>query len=266
MTPLCIARNCDNLARTQTFYEALGFTPQGPAADDPALANVLDATRTRSLHLTLGAQQLELTQCFPPGAPYPANARSDDLIFQHIAIVTTNIAEATARARQAGATPITQGGPQHLPAASGNVTAWKFRDPDGHPLEFLQFPTTEKWSGPALFLGYDHTAIATANASRAIAYYTNLGFTLAHRHRNQGPEQNQLDALTPATPEIITLTPQTAPPHLELLAYPPHPNPTIQPHPTDIAADRLILPNSPNHTTLTRDPDGHFVMLDGRGK
>jgi catechol 2,3-dioxygenase-like lactoylglutathione lyase family enzyme len=153
-----------------------------------------------------------------------------------------------------------------LPAASGNVTAWKFRDPDGHPLEFLQFPTTEKWSGPALFLGYDHTAIATANASRAIAYYTNLGFTLAHRHRNQGPEQNQLDALTPATPEIITLTPQTAPPHLELLAYPHHPNPTIQPHPTDIAADRLILPNSPNHTTLTRDPDGHFVMLDGRGK
>ena len=39
-----------------------------------------------------------------------------------------------------GWTPISTSGPQLLPAASGGVSAFKFRDPEGHPLELIAFP------------------------------------------------------------------------------------------------------------------------------
>ena len=40
----------------------------------------------------------------------------------------------------AGWTTISTDGPQLLPASSGGVTAYKFRDPEGHPLELIAFP------------------------------------------------------------------------------------------------------------------------------
>ena len=40
----------------------------------------------------------------------------------------------------AGWRPISEGGPQLLPPSNGAVRAFKFRDPDGHPLELIWFP------------------------------------------------------------------------------------------------------------------------------
>jgi hypothetical protein len=53
------------------------------------------------------------------------------------------------------------------------VTAFKFRDHDGHPLELLAFPEgrvpgpgrTANGTGP--FLGVDHTAIAVRDTARS---------------------------------------------------------------------------------------------------
>jgi len=61
----------------------------------------------------------------------------------------------------ARAQPISQDGPQTLPPVDGSVRAWKFRDPDGHPLELLWFPPgggRAVWRGHppgAVFLGID---------------------------------------------------------------------------------------------------------------
>ena len=88
-----------------------------------------------------GAHTLELLQFADPGRAYPPDLSPFDNIFQHFAIVVRDMTRAMQRlARLDGWTPISLDGPQRLPASAGGVTAFKFRDPDGHPLEFLEFP------------------------------------------------------------------------------------------------------------------------------
>jgi catechol 2,3-dioxygenase-like lactoylglutathione lyase family enzyme len=83
-----------------------------------------------SLMLGLGAQRIELLQFEQPGAPYPSDAAASDLFFQHFALVVADMAQAFGRLTQvAGWSAISQPGPQHLPAQSGGVSAFKFRDP-----------------------------------------------------------------------------------------------------------------------------------------
>lgn len=257
-----VARNVTDLDAAQKFYrEALGCVPLGPIEQDSNLANILGAERVLSQRLRLGRQRVELTQCFPAGQPYPKPAQADDPFFQHIAIVTTDIATACTRALQAGAQPISQSGPQLLPAAAGGVTAWKFRDPDGHPLEFLQFPHRDVWHGDALFLGYDHSAICVADATRSIAYYQQLGLRLSGRQHNHGPAQNKLDGLAESRPEVITLSASSHPPHLELLAYRSNQKAAPRLAPKDIAADRLVFGNGTTPLSLVYDCDHHALLL-----
>lgn len=259
-----VGRNVADLPRATTFYaDALGFEPQGPATDDPRLAAMLGASRATTQYMQLGAQGIALTQIFPNGAPYPHHATSNDSYFQHIAIVTTDIFAAAARATKSGATPISIGGPQKLPLSSGGVTAWKFRDPEGHALEFLEFPPDSPWQGDALNLGFDHSAISIKYAGRSIAFYKDLGLSLQHRQTNRGVEQDRLDGLNEVTVDVIAMMPTTSP-HVELLCYqtpsPPFP---IALNPTDIAADRLAFAKNEIPQKLLRDPDGHFLLIPG---
>ncbi|MGB8684208.1 MAG: hypothetical protein WCD12_15080, partial [Candidatus Binatus sp.] len=60
------------------------------------------------------------------------------------------------------------------------VTALKFRDPEGHPLELIAFPpddTPAKWqrSSTAECLGIDHSAISVAVTERSVKFYERLG-------------------------------------------------------------------------------------------
>jgi len=93
--------------------------------------------------------------------------------------------------------PISQGGPQVLPLSSGGVAAYKFRDPDGHPLELIHFPggePAERWAGaPGLFLGIDHSAITVTDLDAAIGFLGGaLGLTVSERGLNRGPGQARL--------------------------------------------------------------------------
>jgi len=253
---LRIARNVKNLTVATGYYEALGFKSAGPATKNPNLAATLGVSRAISQFLTLGAQTLELTQCDPSGAGFPADAASNDLNFQHIAILTNDIAVAYTRALGAGGTPITQNGPQQLPAESGGAIAYKFRDPEGHPLEFLQFPN--KISPP----GYDHSAISISNIATSVAFYAQFGFSIAARQTNTGPAQSQLDSLSPPVVNVITLKSTDAAPHLELLHYQSPLGRRTLCRPTDLPADRLTL-QAPNRLPgLYHDPDGHVVLLE----
>ncbi len=109
-------------------------------------ANV-EARRRR---MTLGAQEVELVAFDPPGRPYPEARRSNDPWFQHIALVVDDIAGVFDALQRFDMTPISIGGPQLLPVNTGGVSAVKFRDPDGHPLELLSFrPVWATRSGTA---------------------------------------------------------------------------------------------------------------------
>ena len=89
-----------------------------------------------------------------------------------------------------------------LPPNTGSVTAFKFRDPEGHPLELIRFRRRrarlfgKRMPGKGI-LGYDHTAISVMDVERSTAFYTDLlGFHVGGRSLNRGPEQDRLDGLT----------------------------------------------------------------------
>jgi catechol 2,3-dioxygenase-like lactoylglutathione lyase family enzyme len=293
-----------DLARAAAFYaDALGFAAaEAPRQAAPGLAAALglgEAACATVQRLRLGAQEIELAEFDPPGRPYPPGSTSYDLWFQHIAIVVGDMAAAHARvAAHGGAAAITVGGPQRLPPSSGGVTAWKFRDPDGHPLELIAFPPgtgPAAWSDisrTALTVGFDHSAISIGDAGRSAAFYEGtLGLACASRQVNRGPEQERLDAAPGAVVDVVALDPAKAPtPHIELLGYRVPRGRSVPDgglRANDVAATRLVLHVtgldalteelgragrlvSPEGVTdlgdgtraaLARDPDGHLLLL-----
>ena len=129
-----ITLNSANPVALAPFYvEALGFSRLSSVQD-------IDPER-RATHLALGPTRLDLVDVGQSGRPYPDDVPAWSALFQHCAIRTNDIATAIARLEQIGRfKPISTDGPQRLPQASGGVTAYKFRDPEGHPLELISFP------------------------------------------------------------------------------------------------------------------------------
>ena len=107
-------------------------------------------------------------------------------------------------------------------------------------------------------------AIVVADAERSVAFYRErLGFALAARQTNTGPEQDRLDGLQHVSVDVIALEPAQATPHLELLAY-RHPPvvPAGRLRPSDVAATRLVLEvDGLDRPALLEDPDGHKLLL-----
>ena len=158
--------------------------------------------RMRVVTLGLGQEQIQLTQFTAPpgGRPIPPDSRSNDLWFQHLAIVVSDLDTAYTTLREynvqhVSAAPQTL--PDYLTAAAG-VRAFYYRDPDGHNLEFIWFPEGKgapRWqSKNRLFLGIDHTAIGIAHTERSLSFYRDiLGFTIASVSENYGTEQEHLN-------------------------------------------------------------------------
>lgn len=254
-----VTADLDRLAR---FYAALGFTigDRRPiTADEIRLLGL--AGMGERLAMRLGESCVELDRFDQPGRAYSADTSAADLIFQHLALVTDDAAAAWARAEAAGATPISRERPVTLPASSGGVTAVKFRDPDGHPLEFLQFPPGAKasWTGHGI-LGVDHSAISVADIAASRHFYADHGLSEGTATLNQGPAQAALDGVDGAVADVVPMLPASAPPHVELLGYR---TPRGRAHPplaaNDISATRIVW--LADRDALLRDPDGHLHQL-----
>jgi catechol 2,3-dioxygenase-like lactoylglutathione lyase family enzyme len=225
--------------------------------------------------LGLGREIVRLLRFDRPGRPYPTDSPASDLIFQHCAIVVADMHEAWERLRGTGGwSAITHGSPQRLPDSSGGVTAFKFRDPEGHPLELLLFPdgrTPGRWqvkSRDEIFLGIDHSAICVADSAVSCAFYENLGFVVSGRTLNSGPGQEKLDGVPGAVVDVTALVTADTLPHLELLHYRAETSGAPGTKSNDIAATRIVLAcrdSGHGHgislTHCALDPDGHHLTL-----
>ena len=164
-----------DLDRTERFYhDGLGFVIVGRRhVEDPAVARLfgVPGTTIESLVMRLGSDEVEFLEYRPRGRLYPEGSRSPDLWFQHFAIVVSDMDAAYAQLRRVAFAPISSGGPQTLPEQDGRVRAFKFRDPDGHPLELLYFPPGQGrplWHRPAngrVFVSIDHSAVAVSDTA-----------------------------------------------------------------------------------------------------
>jgi catechol 2,3-dioxygenase-like lactoylglutathione lyase family enzyme len=174
--------------------------------------------------LALGTEKIELRAYPAPGRAIPADSRSNDLWFQHMAVVVSDIDAATARVRAAGGQP-TSPEPQTIPAtnaAAAGIRAYYFRDAEGHNLELIWYPPGKgdpRWQqGGRLFLGIDHTAIGVAATDRSIAFYRLLGLEVKGGSLNEGIEQERLSGVLGARVKITGLR-GAGGPGVELLEY-----------------------------------------------
>lgn len=253
--------------------------------------------------LRLGTETIELIDFLNPadGNAIPTDSRSNDLWFQHIAIVTNDMDAAYKRllaqeVEHVSTAPQTL--PEYLTNAAG-IKAFYFRDPDGHNLEIIYFPPGKgnpKWqqidSGP--FIGIDHTAIGISKTKKSLAFYKDLlGFEIAGTSENYGSEQEHLNQVFGAR---LMITGLTAGPGigLEFLDYIAPPGGRIYPinsntydlwhwhttlYVTDIESlyqqltqqnytvisnGIISLNQNQNHghkACMVRDPDGHALLL-----
>jgi catechol 2,3-dioxygenase-like lactoylglutathione lyase family enzyme len=165
----------------------------------------------RKVRMQLGDESIELIDYLTSGGrSIPEDTPSNDLTFQHIAIVVSDMDRAYALLRSNNVVHVSTN-PQTLPAsipAAAGIRAFYFQDPDKHTLELIYFPAgkgQEKWQRKTseLFLGIDHTAIGVSNSSREHAFYGDLlGIKRKGESWNKGTEQAHLNNVKEASLHI----------------------------------------------------------------
>jgi catechol 2,3-dioxygenase-like lactoylglutathione lyase family enzyme len=250
--------------------------------------------------LRLGNETIELIS-FPQsaGREIPFDSRSNDLWFQHIAIVVSDMQPAYARLVAADVehnSTAPQTLPESIPAAAG-ITAFYFRDPDGHPLELIHYPAGKgdpRWQSDAsLFLGIDHTAIGIDHTQQSLSFYQDLlKLDIAGTSENAGSEQEHLNQVFGARVRITGLK-ATEGFGIEFLDYiaPPGGRPAFtDSHITDLwhwyttlTVDDLTLMRDrltergyricgestewkDRRFLCVQDPDGHVMLLQSEDK
>ncbi len=300
-----VGMTVSDMDRAVEFYSALTFQK---IADIEVLGDEFEhlegvfGARMRMVRMQLGNEYLDLTQYLaPPGRPIPLDSRSNDLWFQHVAIVVHDMDQAFEKLR-ALKVQFVSTGPQTLPPsikAAAGIKAFYFRDPDRHNLEIIYFPPGKgdpRWQEKTdkLFLGIDHTAIGIANTEASLKFYRDLlGVRKAGESENFGTEQEHLNQVFGAHLRITGLRADSGP-GIEFLEYltprdgrsrPPdvHANDIVH-WQTIIATDDLdllakklrdarvsfvspgvvMMPKDKagfSKGALVSDPDGHSVLL-----
>lgn len=223
-----------DLERSVAFYrDVLSFSvTETDEATGTAVERVegVFGAHVRRARLELGNEAIVLIQYVAPrGRPVPADMRSNDRVFQHVAIVVSDMDRAYQHLRAHKVRHISNL-PQTLPAwnkNAGGIKAFYFADPDDHALEVIWFPRGKgapRWqlaNRPAapIFLGIDHTAIGVADTTRSLRLYRDtFGLEVAGESENHGTEQEHLNAVFGAHLRITALRASSGP-GIELLEY-----------------------------------------------
>jgi catechol 2,3-dioxygenase-like lactoylglutathione lyase family enzyme len=187
----------------------------------------LFGARSRVVALRLGSEEIELTEFLAPkGRPIPPDVRANDRLFQHMAIVVSDIAKAYDTLKDNGVEHASTS-PQRLPdwnPNAGGISAFYFRDPDRHFLEIISFPSDKgqpRWheASRGLFMGIDHTAIVVDDTNVSLRFYRDtLGMKAAGESENFDVEQEHLNNVFGARLRITALRAAQGP-GIELLEY-----------------------------------------------
>jgi catechol 2,3-dioxygenase-like lactoylglutathione lyase family enzyme len=264
-----VARVVRDEARAEAFYrDVLGFRTirrEVVPGDFLAALGAPGASATQVI-MRLGAQEIALVEFARVGRAAPAGARSCDLWFQHLAIVVSDMDAAYAHLRaQGGWRAISVEGPVTLPASNGGVRAFKFRDPDDHPVELIWFPPgvgRDVWQAPAMgrvFLGIDHSALSVRSPARSVRFYRGLGMGVASRSYNAGMAQSRLDAVRWARVHVTGLRVGDGM-GVELLGYRPPGRALRGVRVEDLVTDWVVFAGVGKG--VLRDPDGHLVVFE----
>jgi len=244
-----IGMTVSDMDRSVEFYSALAFQKvkdvEVSGEQYEHLEGVFGA-RMRIVRMQLGKEFLDLTQYLAPlGRPIPTDSRSNDLWFQHIAIVVRDMDQAFEKLR-ALKVQFVSTGPQTLPPsikAAAGIKAFYFRDPDQHNLEIIYFPPGKgdpRWQEKTdkLFLGIDHTAIGISNTDASLKFYRDLlGLRKAGESENFGTEQEHLNQVFGAHLRITGLRAPSGP-GIEFLEYlTPRDG---RPRPADVHANDVV--------------------------
>jgi catechol 2,3-dioxygenase-like lactoylglutathione lyase family enzyme len=165
----------------------------------------------RKVTMQLGDENIELIDYLTSGGrSILEDFKSNDLSFQHIAIVVSDMDTAYKILRRFNVVHVStapQTLPPSIPEAAG-VKAFYFQDPDRHNLELIYFPKgkgQEKWqhTNNRIFLGIDHTAIGVSNTDNSHKFYHDiLGFDRKGDSWNKGNEQAHLNNVEAASLHI----------------------------------------------------------------
>ena len=295
-----------DMDRSVAFYhDVLGFKKISDREWSGEKAETLQGlfgVRIRIVRMQLGDEMIELSDYLTPGGrSIPEDMKSNDLYFQHIAIVVSNMEKAYAHLKKHMVMRVSTE-PQTIPVsnvAAAGIKAFYFQDPDHHDLELIFFPKGKglaKWQNAngKLFLGIDHTAIGISNTDKSLAFYSQLlGLERKGDSWNKGMEQAHLNNIENASLHITGLRTNSGP-GIEFLEY-LQPGPgrkypadsrcddlwhwqtTVTVHHASDLYDRLrkegfvILSKSiveldepkrrPIMAFIVRDPDGHALLI-----
>jgi len=225
-----VGMTVSDMDRSVAFYSALTFQK---VSDIEVLGEQYEhlegvfGARMRIVRMQLGNEFVDLTEYLAPrGRPIPLDSRSNDLWFQHIAIVVRNMDQAFEKLRALNVQFVSTG-PQTLPPsikAAAGIKAFYFRDPDQHNLEIIYFPPGKgdpRWQEKTdkLFLGIDHTAIGISNTDASLKFYRDLlGLSKAGESENFGTEQEHLNQVFGAHLRITGMRAKAGP-GIEFLEY-----------------------------------------------
>ena len=294
-----------DMNRAEKFYEeVLGFKKIADQEYSGAAYEKLEGIfglHSRVVKLQLGDEFIELTDYLTAGGrSIPEDQKSNDLFFQHIAIVVSDMDKAFVQLKKYNVEFVSTA-PQTLPitnVAAAGIKAFYFHDADNHNLELIWFPKGKgnpKWqnSNNKIFLGIDHTAIGVSNTENSQKFYMDiLGIERKGDSWNFGTEQEHLNNVEGASLHITGFRAAEGP-GVEFLQY-LKPGPGKM-YPADTRADdiwfwqttlftndaaslynklkasnyafvskELVLNNENGVNTksfIVKDPDGHAMLI-----
>lgn len=283
-----------DLEKMRAFFTTLlGCQDLGTSDLDGELFGMPGADAQLAI-LKLGEQHVYLLAFDQPGKPYPPT-RGNDHLFQHMAIVVSDLEEAHDLLTKQGITPISEG-PVTIPEwnePAAGIKAFYFRSPENHPLELIYFPPKKGrtlWQEKdRLFLGIDHTALTVYHTDQSLSFYRDLlGMQVFGESLNHGPTQEALSGVAGAKVRITGLGfPKAEAMGVEFLHY-LHPDggkPTPALQGNDLGCTYTVIqvvdpkkweklaqssgkftPRTPKEIRaayVTQDPDLHRVLIVG---
>lgn len=233
----------------------------------------------RVVRMRLGSELIELAEhAGGQGGPVPEGLLDDG--FQGLAIVVNDIEQAYLWLRRHNVRNLS---PIRQSARGPGTRVVSFRDPDGHPLEIVQFTPGQgqpRWrsESDSVFLGIDHIALAVADAWTSARFYQDtfgMGVVAQSGDRttlraSSGPDIELIEHLprrAGQAPQADTRADRLArsPTILIARSVPPPARPSAVSRWLGLPGKTAIPEAAAREGFVLRDPDGHAVQVRPSG-